>query len=484
MIKTDLLQFITNNQINKGPTDKGRKSEKAKNGFFEDILRQKKEVSNQLTSNKKNNLKSSPVKNQTENVKEVTDEERIIKEQYHQKDKDTSYNQSEPNKKTEEKNLTVDENNNNILDNVNKDSSVYNLYNYLTSFTTETTNINEELATNDLVFKHDASSISDTVFVDLDSDTAMKQIIGTILKDQEPIVLNEVNEPNDDFVQNLDMQLKQITKQTKQGATETEEKSIELGEIVSEELKSNTVIPKGQENIKEKQIEEQDTNSFMKASFNEGIKFEEKENKGSSIETKNDTLFEEDLDAQNTHNSRLQNIFDHINDNSQSGIEKNIENTFESMVTKEKPIILDKESIFEQIVEKVKVDIDKTDEIRIKLKPDFLGEISLKISAEKGVITAKAYVENYNVKQMMESNLDNLRDSMKELGINFDALDVSVGKDSSFDKNNSQTWNQEQRIKIRKPKLENIPIIPTYEEDIDTFVGGLYSSNGNIDLIV
>ncbi|TAH63141.1 MAG: hypothetical protein EWM50_03800 [Gottschalkiaceae bacterium] len=73
---------------------------------------------------------------------------------------------------------------------------------------------------------------------------------------------------------------------------------------------------------------------------------------------------------------------------------------------------------------------------------------------------------------------------MKELGLNFEALDVSVGKDSGFQKNDSQSWKREQRIKVRKTKLESISMFSNYEEEIGALAGGLYSINGNLDLIV
>lgn len=150
----------------------------------------------------------------------------------------------------------------------------------------------------------------------------------------------------------------------------------------------------------------------------------------------------------------------------------------------EKFSIINKENIFEQIVDKMKVNLNKTDEIKIKLKPDFLGEISFKITTEEGIVTAKAIVENYGIKQLLELNFDNLKQNMEEQGIDFATLDVSVGKDSEFNQNNSQSWNQETNYRINKLEPENINITSIYDIDSNSPIDNIYNNRGTIDLIV
>lgn len=484
MIRTDFLQFITNNSNAKEPVERGRKNEKVRNSSFEDIFSRKRETSNQIPSDKNDNFKPRHEKKQIATTKEVVDKENSIKKQYHQKNKDASNNEKEFSKKIEESNLNPEENDYDNSDTVNKKDKTDILFNYLASLLTKTENSNEELLPNDLISEDVENQATDLTLTGLTTNTDIEQFLDFVLKAQESVIRNEYNEMNIDFRQNLDEQLKQITEALMQGIEAKDNEDVEPDNIILKRLADNKFIAMDQRDIKEKQIDDKSNNSLNKTSFKEDVELEEKENIDKIIGNENVFIFEEELDTEKTSDFKLQNNFTHYNDSNQSNIEKKFETTFESMVAREKPVAIDKESIFDQIVEKVKIDIDKTDEIRIKLKPDFLGEISLKISTEKGVVTAKAYVENLNIKQLIESNVDNLRENFKELGLNFEALDVSVGKDSSFEKNNSHTWKQERRKKGKEPMLEGISAMSTYLEGMDTIVDGLYTSNGNIDITV
>lgn len=115
---------------------------------------------------------------------------------------------------------------------------------------------------------------------------------------------------------------------------------------------------------------------------------------------------------------------------------------------------IDKKNVIKQIVDKVKVDVKgESSEIKIKLKPDFLGEMCLKLSMEKGVICAKAVVQDYQVKQLIESNLSHLRDNLEEQGINITDFEVSVGDDSSFERQ-GMNWNSQNRRRFNNIKIE------------------------------
>ena len=115
---------------------------------------------------------------------------------------------------------------------------------------------------------------------------------------------------------------------------------------------------------------------------------------------------------------------------------------------------VDKNSVIKQIVEKVKVDVKgENSEIKIKLKPDFLGEMCLKLSMEKGVICAKAVVQDYQVKQLIESNLSHLRNNLEEQGINITDFEVFVGDDSSFERQ-GMNWNSQNRRRFNNIKIE------------------------------
>src|SRR5699024_10893432 len=74
---------------------------------------------------------------------------------------------------------------------------------------------------------------------------------------------------------------------------------------------------------------------------------------------------------------------------------------------------IDKKDIVNHIVEKTKLIIDENKpEIQVKLKPEFLGELILEVEVKEGFVLAKALVENYKTKKLIETNIIELREKL------------------------------------------------------------------------
>jgi flagellar hook-length control protein FliK len=88
--------------------------------------------------------------------------------------------------------------------------------------------------------------------------------------------------------------------------------------------------------------------------------------------------------------------------------------------------------IISQVMEKAKVVLtaDKS-EMVVDLKPDSLGKLSLKIVTENGSVMAKFVAESQQVKQILESNMNLLKDSLERQGMNVQGFSVSVRQDSN-----------------------------------------------------
>ncbi|MGE5613917.1 MAG: flagellar hook-length control protein FliK [Bacillota bacterium] len=87
--------------------------------------------------------------------------------------------------------------------------------------------------------------------------------------------------------------------------------------------------------------------------------------------------------------------------------------------------------IINQVIEKVKVVLTpEKSEIEMELKPDSLGRVSLKVSAENGLIVARFVADNQQVKQVLEANMQLLKNSLERQGINVQGLSVSVRQES------------------------------------------------------
>jgi len=101
-----------------------------------------------------------------------------------------------------------------------------------------------------------------------------------------------------------------------------------------------------------------------------------------------------------------------------------------------------KAEIINQIVKKAEVIInDEQPEMRMQLEPENLGKLTLKIAVEKGLITAKFVAESQEVKKIIESNFNELKDMLQEKGLEVQNFSVSVGHDDR-EYNNSNAFQQ------------------------------------------
>jgi vancomycin resistance protein YoaR len=87
-------------------------------------------------------------------------------------------------------------------------------------------------------------------------------------------------------------------------------------------------------------------------------------------------------------------------------------------------------------------------EMQIHLKPEFLGKMLIKVMVDDGVVTARFITENQNVKQVLEANLNSLRQSLESNGMRVEKTEVSVQLYNDGNFNNSDggqnMWQQQQ----------------------------------------
>ncbi len=101
------------------------------------------------------------------------------------------------------------------------------------------------------------------------------------------------------------------------------------------------------------------------------------------------------------------------------------------------------QNVIKQIVDNVKVNFDPSyTEIKMQLSPENLGDVTLKVITENGIVTAQFIAENERVKEVIESNFTHLNDTLKEKGIDVSELSVSVGQDDS-NNDSLQHFNRE-----------------------------------------
>jgi len=109
----------------------------------------------------------------------------------------------------------------------------------------------------------------------------------------------------------------------------------------------------------------------------------------------------------------------------------------------------DAHQIINQIVEKIKVDIKPdVSEMKLLLKPDTLGELSLKITTQNNIVTAQFVAESQQVKEVLQANFNNLKDTLQQLGLVIDEISVSVGQQDSQPRQQFEQSQQKSRHRM------------------------------------
>jgi hypothetical protein len=74
---------------------------------------------------------------------------------------------------------------------------------------------------------------------------------------------------------------------------------------------------------------------------------------------------------------------------------------------------------------------DGLSELRIALDPPDLGEIEMRVRTMDGVVRGQLLVQNPEVKQLLEMQINRLRESLAEQGLELAGLDVDLARDQS-----------------------------------------------------
>jgi len=84
-----------------------------------------------------------------------------------------------------------------------------------------------------------------------------------------------------------------------------------------------------------------------------------------------------------------------------------------------------------QIVEKAALNLNNgKSQVRIELRPEFLGSVRMKITTENHLVTLRILTELPVVKEMIENNISQLKTDLQSHGLEINKLDVSVANDS------------------------------------------------------
>lgn len=146
--------------------------------------------------------------------------------------------------------------------------------------------------------------------------------------------------------------------------------------------------------------------------------------------------------------------------------------------------MVDTENIINQITESIKTDVTKEmTEISIKLHPESLGNVTVKIAANnEGVLTAKFIAESDNVKGAIESQTIALKETLEAKGVTVEAVEVTVAS-HQFEENLNRERKDGNPEASKKKGLRRISADVTTEDieddDEERIAREMMAQNGN-----
>ncbi len=372
-----------------------------------------------------------------------------------------------------------------------------------------TLNLSMEALTDEAKTAEIAQKISDYFGLSSDQKTILTEITDFVVKKSKDLVseISAKNIDRDDWIkiegievevveadQKLPIDNAEFGNRLKEilGKLENKQKSDHEGlfesisnkieAITANNMKTLGIVSDQKEVIDDLSVTTSDENkeSKVSATFAQTGKSGEKEaNDTNDSETQNTDLLgtEKDYTLDNNTKATSGNGFGNIINEQLS-----VKGTNELSEVKSE-VYVSKKEIVTQIVEKAKVTLtDDKSEMVIDLKPDHLGKLSLKVVTERGAVVAKFVAESEQVKAAIESNMDNLKESLTKQGFSIQGFSVSVRQDSrkSFDQGRefSQSSNKSNKAeKIMSVASVGVSVIEEKHEVINPYMVNTSSIN-------
>lgn len=115
------------------------------------------------------------------------------------------------------------------------------------------------------------------------------------------------------------------------------------------------------------------------------------------------------------------------------------------------------QSIMDQLINSPRMQIKQTEQgtmMTMKLNPEVLGDVEIKMEIVKGVLQAEIKVENMIVKGAIEAGLSDLKNALSDKGYQVDSLNVFVGKDGQGNQGQQQQQQNERQTHMFMEELE------------------------------
>jgi flagellar hook-length control protein FliK len=134
-----------------------------------------------------------------------------------------------------------------------------------------------------------------------------------------------------------------------------------------------------------------------------------------------------------------------------------------------------------QIVQKAVLHLNNGQhEVRLDLKPDFLGHIRMQIITESHQVTVRILAESPMVKELIENNFQQLKSELQNHGLEIDELDVSV-EDHAEQQVADRKMAAQAKTKPSDESGEQSDNIPAKDKGVDRVAPGRIEGATRID---
>lgn len=241
---------------------------------------------------------------------------------------------------------------------------------------------------------------------------------------------------------------------------------IELNNDTHNTTRESNLI--NQDKVLEEIIYEADYSGKINDKEGNNIENNVENNIENNIDDEKSKYFDEFKLLNNTLNNNVENVSEGNNFDDKLG--KFNFNQYESNAR-------DVENLLREVAQKTKFILKENgSEVHIQLKPEILGKMILKMSLEKGEMHAKAVVDNMQAKQLIDNNLIQLKETLRDQGIEVKTFEVFVGKDPNFSNRQRNYWSGKSKLKLKKASIDEY-------EDINTYYVNMFDNNSNTVLV-
>ncbi|MPQ32530.1 flagellar hook-length control protein FliK [Clostridium estertheticum] len=127
-------------------------------------------------------------------------------------------------------------------------------------------------------------------------------------------------------------------------------------------------------------------------------------------------------------------------------------------------LVVDKNNFQADVIKSVKfMEINNIKDLTVKMNPRELGEITIKLTMESGIMKASILAQNKETYNLLNNNASDIQDRLKSMDIKIQSLDINVYEDSTFFNKNSSGNNNNNNGKQDNNSKTNVDI----DDDVD-----------------